>query len=103
MLTRRRGVRLLSKLVGIRCGRDKVRQQARGGHRHEKSNRRCARPLHASLARNVLPNRSEAELATSVTKVTIIVRLTSKATSLPRAAFQANCPMPGMSHSASIG
>src|SRR5271165_2344494 len=103
MLPGRRCVGLLPELMRIGCRRYEVCQQARGTNHKQKNNRCCARPLHASLVRKVLPIMSEAELATSVTKVTIMVKFTSNATSRPRAAFHANWPIPGMSHKASIG
>src|ERR1700693_5415201 len=103
MLPRRRGIRLVAKLVSIRRRRYEVRQQACGGNHQQKNNGRCPRPVHASLTEKVLPIISEAELAMSVTRVTIIVRFTSSATSQPNAAFHASCPIPGMSHSASMG
>src|ERR1700676_4839738 len=103
MLSGRRTIRLLPKLVRIRRRRYDVRKQARDRDRQEKNDGCCACPLHASLTRKVLPIISEAELAASVTKVTIIVRFTSNATSRPRAAFHASWPIPGMSHRASMG
>src|SRR5437016_5714416 len=70
---------------------------------NEKNNCRQARPLHASLLRKAPPNRSEAEFAAIVTTVTIMVKLISRYKSRPKAAFQANCPIPGRSQRTSTG
>src|SRR5207245_11444716 len=103
MGARSRGVRNIAELMRVIGRGEPFGEDAGEGDDNEKNNCRQARPLHASLLRKAPPNRSEAEFAAIVTTVTIMVKLISRYKSRPKAAFQANCPIPGRSQRTSTG
>src|SRR6202035_1077582 len=80
-----------------------VRQNATKDHESQEKNRNEAELFHAFRGTAALPSSSAVELARSGTVVSIMGRMTSRSRSRASAAFQARCPMPGLSQSASTG
>src|SRR5206468_4073409 len=68
-------VTILSRVGGRR---DEVRQQACSRCRNQEKDCQCPRPLRAALLSDASPVISERELAMIVTRVTIMVRFTSR-------------------------
>src|ERR1051326_3735335 len=103
MVRRGAGLGHLTKLLLV-SGRRKVVAEQNGPSREQQDcNGKYAYDFHAALRVKTRCAPSEMSVAQTVTKVTIMVRLTSSGRSRDCAACQASWPIPGASLTTSIG
>src|SRR3954468_19941298 len=103
MVRRRPGLLQFAKLLLIARRSKIVGKQHRAGRKQQYCNRNHAQGLHAALRVKPRWAASEISVAQTVTKVTIMVRFTSKGRSRDCAACQASWPIPATSLTTSIG
>ena len=102
-LARCRGADEIAKLHGVRRRRKDICQKSDCEDRRQNAERDIAGAFHRRSRWHTAIARSDAEFVSCVTAATRIVRLTSTGRSRASAAFHASWPMPGKSHSTSIG